>query len=51
MPRYTKTQKKRLAHDMFMKSRILFTEGLITAKEFETVQRLAVKVQNKLTRS
>tara|TARA_R110000744_G_scaffold117568_2_gene219859 strand:+ start:69 stop:215 length:147 start_codon:yes stop_codon:yes gene_type:complete len=44
----TKTQKKRLAYQLRIKSKALFFEDLISASEVQTISRIAKKVENKL---
>jgi len=44
----TKTQKKTVAYMMGRKAKILFMEGLISAGDVETVQRLVNKAMKKL---
>jgi len=48
MAKRTKTQKKRVALDMGVKARILFFEGLLSAKDVEVVVRLVNKALKKL---
>ena len=40
--------KKRLAKDLWVKARELFNEGLITAKDYESVMRLSQRAMKKL---
>ena len=48
MAKRTKTQKKRLARDMWTKARELFSEGLITPNALESVRKLYAGVLKKL---
>jgi len=48
MAKRTKTQKKRVVLDLNVKSRILFFEGLISAADTETVNKIANKAMRKL---
>ena len=48
MAKRTKTQKRRVALDMNVKSRILFFEGLISANDTEVVGRIVNKALKKL---
>ena len=48
MAKRTKAQKKRVALDMNAKSRILFFEDLISAKDTEVIGRIVTKVLRKL---
>lgn len=50
MRKRTKTQKKRLARDLHTKARELFLEGLISDKQFSTVQKLSSLVLSKINR-
>jgi len=48
MAKRTKTQKKRAAHDLATKARVLFLEGLLSAGDVDAVQRIANKAMKKL---
>lgn len=48
MAKRTKTQYKRLISDVEMKSRVLFMNGLITTKDYESIQRMCGRSYNKL---
>ena len=48
MPKYTKTQKRRAAETMVVKSDVLFMQNLISANDREAVVKIASKALKKL---
>ena len=49
MPRkQTKTQKRRKCNDILVKARDLFSYGLLSAKDYDALERIVMKAVRKL---